>query len=96
MNNFFGGSPGAVMVRLTIICFVVGVVLSFLGVSPFDIIHGMMRLFRRIYDLGFETFEWVFRYFLLGAVIVVPIWLIARVWNLVTENRKQPTKTKNN
>ena len=96
MNNFFGGSPGAVMVRLAVICFVVGVILSFLGVNPFDIIDGLMRLFGRIYDLGFDAFEWVMRYFLLGAVIVIPIWLIARVWKLVTENRKELSKNKTN
>ena len=95
MNNFFGGPPGAVILRLAIICFVVGVILSFLGVSPFDILNGLRRLIDRIYYLGFDAFEWVVRYFLLGAVIVLPIWLIARVWAMMTENRKSPAKSQN-
>ena len=33
----------------------------------------------RIYSMGFGTIEWVFRYFLLGAVIVFPVWLLMRL-----------------
>lgn len=79
VTSFFGGSPAAVLMRLVIFSFVLGIVLSGLGVSPFDIIDGLHDLFMRIYSLGFESIEWVFRYFLLGAVIVFPIWLIVRL-----------------
>ncbi len=83
MNNsltrFFGGSPGRVLAQLVVVSLLVGLVLSTLGVSPFDIVNGLQRLLWRIYDSGFETFVWLWRYFLLGAVIVFPIWLIMRV-----------------
>ena len=59
--------------------FIVGIILSVLGVSPYDILNGLERLVRRIYNMGFDTVEWIFRYFLLGAVVVVPIWLIMRL-----------------
>jgi hypothetical protein len=29
--------------------------------------------------MGFDAVVWVWRYFLLGAVIVVPIWLLLRL-----------------
>ena len=29
-----------------------------------------------MWDLGFDTVNWLWRYFLLGAVIVIPIWLL--------------------
>jgi hypothetical protein len=35
----------------------------------------------RIWDMGFEAIAWLWRYFLLGAVIVVPVWLIVRLVN---------------
>ena len=84
MNNdfvtrFFGGSPAAVLMRLVAISFIVGIILSALGVSPFDIINGLRELFMRIYALGWDSIEWLVRYFLLGAVIVFPIWLIVRL-----------------
>jgi hypothetical protein len=77
--RFFGGSPGSVLVRLVVLSFIVGVVLSALGVSPFDIVNSFKRLAWRIYDLGFEALVWAWRYFLLGAVIVFPVWLIMRL-----------------
>lgn len=78
-TRFFGGSPAAVLLRLVAISFVVGVILSALGVSPYDIIQGLRDLFQRIYELGWDSIEWLFRYFLLGAVIVFPVWLIIRL-----------------
>lgn len=79
VTRFFGGSPGRVLAQLVVLSLVLGVVLSALGVSPFDIVNGLRRLVWRIYDAGFETFTWAWRYFLLGAVIVFPVWLIVRV-----------------
>ena len=79
VTRFFGGSPAGVLLRLVVISFVVGIVLNALGVSPFDIINGLRELAWRIYMLGFDSIEWIVRYFLLGAVIVFPIWLIVRL-----------------
>ena len=79
LTRFLGGSPGRIAIQLIAMSFVVGIVLSVLGVSPYDIVAGIERLVRRVYNMGFDTVEWVFRYFLLGAVVVVPIWLIMRV-----------------
>ena len=79
LTRFFGGSPGRVVVQLVVMSFVLGIVLSALGVSPFDIVDGLRRLAQRIYDTGFETVVWGVRYFLLGAVIVVPVWLVLRI-----------------
>jgi hypothetical protein len=79
VTRFFGGSPGRIVVQLVVISFFLGLVLNALGVSPFDIVSGLRDLFRRIYDMGFGTIEAIFRYILLGAVIVVPVWLLVRL-----------------
>ena len=79
VRRFLGGSPGQVVVQLIVVSFIVGLVLSVLGVSPFDIVDGLKRLAFRIYSMGFGTVEWMVRYLLLGAVVVVPIWLVMRV-----------------
>ena len=83
MERFFGGNPGLVILRLAIISLIVGVLLSALGLSPYDIIDSFQRLVIRIYNMGFDAIEWAFRYFLLGAVIVVPIWFISRVFKVM-------------
>lgn len=82
MERFFGGNPGVVLIRLAVISLIVGILLSALGLSPYDIINSIKTLLQRIYDMGFEAIDWAFRYFLLGAVVVFPIWIISRVLKL--------------
>jgi hypothetical protein len=80
-TRFFGGSPLGVIVRLVLVSILVGVVLSALGLDPFDIVHSIERLIRSIWNMGFDAVRWVWRYFLLGAVLVIPIWIIMRLVN---------------
>jgi hypothetical protein len=81
VTKVFGGSPLAVLGRLVLLSILVGVILSALGLDPFDIIHSIERLIRSIWDMGFDAFRWLWRYFLLGAVIVIPIWILVRLFN---------------
>ena len=81
VSRFFGGSPLAVIGRLILVSILVGVVLSALGLDPFDILESLNRLVRSIWNMGFDAFRWLWRYFLLGAVIVIPIWLLLRLIN---------------
>jgi len=32
-----------------------------------------------LYDLGFGAIDWLIGYFVIGAIIVIPIWLIIRL-----------------
>ena len=81
VTRIFGGSPLAVLGRLVLVSVLVGVILSALGLNPFDIWHSLQRLFQSIWDMGFDAFRWLWGYFLLGAVIVIPVWLVIRLVN---------------
>lgn len=81
LSRFLGGTPLSVAVRLALLSVLVGVVLSAIGFDPWNIIESIRRLFIGIWNLGFDAISWVWRYFLLGAVLVVPIWLIMRLMN---------------
>lgn len=78
-NTFFGGNPLGVVIRLALISIVVGIVMKALGIDLGNFFQRINELLRNIYDLGFGAVEWVLEYMLLGALVVVPIWLIARV-----------------
>jgi hypothetical protein len=78
-SDFLGGSPVSVIVRLILLSVLVGVILSALGLDPWNIFQSIERLIRSIWNMGFDAVLWLWRYFLLGAVIVVPIWLIVRL-----------------
>jgi hypothetical protein len=80
LHRFLGGSPTAVFFRLVLLSILVGVVLAAIGFDPLDILHSIRRLFQRLWDLGFDAVNWLWRYFLLGAVIVIPIWLLSRLF----------------
>ena len=81
LSRFLGGSPGRVALRLVFLSFVVGLILSALSIHPLDILRGIQRFVMRIYDLGFSAIEQLFSYFLLGAMIVIPIWFVLRLIN---------------
>ena len=78
--RFLGGSPLAVLVRLILLSILVGVVLSAIGLDPRNILASVERLIRGIWEMGWDAVHWLWGYFLLGAVIVVPIWLIVRLF----------------
>jgi hypothetical protein len=80
LYRFLGGSPLAVLFRLVLLSILVGVVLAAIGFDPWNIIHSIRMLFQRLWDLGFDAVNWLWRYFLLGAVIVIPIWLLSRLF----------------
>ena len=83
MERFFGGNPALVVLRLVILSLIVGVVLAALGFSPYDLLQNLRDLAQRIYDMGFTAVEKAFRYFLLGAVIVFPVWVVMRVLKML-------------
>lgn len=82
-NTLLGGNPFGVVIRLVLISVIVGIVLSALGITPENLFYHLNILAKRMYDLGFGVFENVFGYFLLGAMVVIPIWLVARLFGLI-------------
>ena len=79
VTRFAGGSPVAVLVRLILLSILVGVILNVLGFDPWNIIPSIQRFVLGIWDMGFDAIRWIWRIFLLGAIIVIPIWLIVRL-----------------
>ena len=79
VHRFFGGRPLAVVGRLILLSILVGVVLAAIGFDPWNIVNSIRLLFQRLWDLGFDAINGLWRYFLLGAVIVLPIWFLVRL-----------------
>jgi hypothetical protein len=79
VHRFFGGPPIAVTGRLVLLSILVGVILAAIGLDPLDIIDSVRRLIVHIWNMGFDAVRWLWRYFLLGAVIVLPIWFLIRL-----------------
>lgn len=78
LRRFLGGSPLAVIIKLALLSILVGFVLTVIGLDPRNILWSIQELVRSVFNLGFDAFNWLWRYLLLGAVIVIPLWLISR------------------
>ena len=80
LNRFLGGSPGSVLVRLIFLSLIVGAFMAFLGITPLGLIEGLFDWISSVFDLSLETVQEVGLWILYGAVIVVPLWLISRLF----------------
>jgi hypothetical protein len=74
-------------VRLLVLSFVVGLILSVLDVNPGEIVEWVRLRFEYVFSLGFEAFERAAQYLALGAVVVIPIWLISRILKTMSRRR---------
>ena len=81
MARFLGDSPLRVFLKLVVISFLVGIVMSAFGWSPFDVLQGIRDFFVDIWNMGFSALERFFGYFLLGAAIVVPAFVLLRLFS---------------
>jgi hypothetical protein len=79
VHRVFGGPPLAVIGRMILLSILVGVILAAIGLDPWNIIESVRRLVVHVWTMGFDVVRWLWRYFLLGAVIVVPIWFLVRL-----------------
>jgi hypothetical protein len=82
IDQFLGGSPGAVVMKLIFVSLIVGALMMWLGLRPADLFTGLVRLADRIWALGFDAVREVGDYIVAGAMVVVPVWLILRLLNL--------------
>ncbi len=80
MQDFLGGSPLSILVKLIFLSLLVGALLAFLNITPFDLVNRVMRMIRSVFGLSFDALQDIGRWILYGAMIVVPIWLVVRLF----------------
>ena len=81
INRFLGDTPLRIAIKLLVLSFLVGIVMSAFGWSPWDFLLGIREFFLRIWDLGFDALARFGDYILLGAAIVVPAFIVLRILN---------------
>jgi hypothetical protein len=87
MDRFFGGPALTILLRLIIASIAVGLLLALFGIQPIDLWRDFLDTVMRIWHMGFDAIDWAVRYFLLGAVVVIPIWLAVRIWTYLVERK---------
>jgi hypothetical protein len=79
LTRFLGDTPFRVLLKLIVVSFLVGLVMSAFGWSPYDVLYGIERFFLDLWHMGFHALDRFFGYLLLGAAIVVPAFLLLRI-----------------
>lgn len=82
LDRFLGDSPLRVLIKLIVISFLVGVVMSAFGWSPLDVLNGIRDFFVDLWNMGFRAVDRFVGYFLLGAAIVIPAFILLRLFSL--------------
>lgn len=81
LNRFLGDTPLRTILKLVVVSFLVGIVMSAFGWAPLDIVRGIVEFVQGLWNMGFAAIERFFGYFLLGAAIVVPGFLLLRIFS---------------
>ena len=79
MNSFLGGSVASVAVRLLVVSFIVGMLLTMVGFDPETLYFRLEAMVRHLIAYGLEDIGHVGRILLTGAMIVIPVWFILRL-----------------
>ncbi|WP_061934358.1 DUF6460 domain-containing protein [Aureimonas sp. AU22] len=79
VTTFLGGSPLAVIVRLLVISLLVGILLSWFDIRPYEIVDWIKDFVQWAWVSVFGSLNRVIDYVLLGAAVVVPVFIVSRL-----------------
>ncbi|QKK25167.1 DUF6460 domain-containing protein [Rhizobium hidalgonense] len=80
-NRFLGDSIGRTLIKLIVVSLIVGFVMTVFGLTPWNIIYGFRDFILEIWHRGFSALGRVGDYLLLGATIVIPLFVILRLFS---------------
>jgi len=83
MKSWTRSNAASVVFRLAIISIIVGIALHALGLNPLTLVENLRGLVRTISESGLDILEWLGTRLLIGALVVVPIWLVVLLVKLV-------------
>ena len=64
------------VVKLAVASLIVGLFLGFFDIDPRELLADFGETVQQIFSVVASVVEWIVKYLLLGAVVVVPVWLI--------------------
>lgn len=79
VNRFLGDSPLRVLVKLLVVSIIVGFVMAVFGWTPYGILYTIRDFVLDLWHSGFAALGRVGDYLLLGAAVVVPVFIVLRL-----------------
>ena len=81
VNKFLGDSLGRTLIKLIVVSLIVGFVMTIFGLTPWNIIYAFRDFILEIWHRGFAALGRVGDYLILGATIVIPLFVILRLFS---------------
>ena len=79
VNKMLGDSLGRTIVNLLVVSLIVGFVMSVINLTPWNVIYGIRDFVLDLWYTGFHALGSIGDYLLLGATIVIPVFIILRL-----------------
>lgn len=86
LHRFLGGSPTSVIVRLLVLSLIVGAAMVYFNLTPRDLFETLRRFVEGLIGNGLESLRTIFSYIAYGAMVVVPIFVIARLLRMTRKS----------
>jgi hypothetical protein len=81
VNRFLGDSPARTVLKLVVVSLIVGFLMAIFGVDPWDLVYSIRNFILDIWHSGFAALGKIGDYLILGATIVIPIFIILRIFS---------------
>ncbi|MFZ1815402.1 MAG: DUF6460 domain-containing protein [Rhizobiaceae bacterium] len=79
ITQFLGDTPLRTFVKLAVVSLIVGIIMSALHFTPIEVWYALRDFIQWLYELGYEAFGRIGVYFLYGAMVVVPVFVLMRI-----------------
>ncbi|EJF83075.1 DUF6460 domain-containing protein [Bartonella rattimassiliensis] len=79
--TFLGGTLSRISIQLLLLSFFMGIVMSFFGWTPRNFIQKIIDFFQYLWKTGLIILTNFFHIAMMGAIVVVPIFLILRIFH---------------
>jgi hypothetical protein len=79
LTRIFGDRPFVAVAQLLVLSLLVGLALTAIGIDPLHLAGSLQRVMHRAANLRSATLHWGWHCFLLGAMLVIPGWMLVRL-----------------
>jgi hypothetical protein len=79
LTRILGDRPFLGGAKLLALSLLVGLALAAMGIDPLHLARSLQRVMHRAENLRSATLQWGWHCFLLGAMLVIPTWLLVRL-----------------
>jgi hypothetical protein len=84
VDKIFGGPIVPTLAKLVLLSFIVGLGFALFGIDPIDLWRDLGGTVRQAWAMVLDAIDWGAKYAILGAIVVLPIWILYRVLRAVT------------